>query len=121
MRCSMIFDAPDGNATTARRNTTTTAPQALFLVNGEWALARAEAFAARLESAHPASNQHEDRIALAFRLALRAHALGPRRLPKPIAVSRPSRHARVEWHPIEPMRGRPRCARRLLSCAVQFK
>ncbi len=65
-----IFDAPDGNATTAQRNSTTTAPQALFLVNGEWVLARAERFAARLENSLPASNQHEERIALAFRLAL---------------------------------------------------
>jgi hypothetical protein len=63
------FDAPDGNATTPRRNTTTTAPQALFLVNGEWALARAEAFAARLEHAEPASSSYQDRVALAFRLA----------------------------------------------------
>ena len=45
------FDAPDGNATTPRRNTTTTAPQALLLINGDWALARAEAFATRLEHA----------------------------------------------------------------------
>ena len=43
------FDAPDGNATTPRRNTTTTATQALLLINGEWTLARAKALAARLE------------------------------------------------------------------------
>ena len=48
------FDAPDGNATTPRRNTTTTAPQALFLINGEWALARAEDLANRLERLEPA-------------------------------------------------------------------
>jgi Protein of unknown function (DUF1549)/Protein of unknown function (DUF1553)/Planctomycete cytochrome C len=63
------FDAPDGNATTPRRNTTTSAPQALFLVNGEWALARAEALAARLEHAQPASTNYQDRVVLAFRLA----------------------------------------------------
>ena len=64
-----LFDAPDRNATTARRNTTTTAPQALFLLNGEWALSRAEAFAVRLEHAQPSSSGYQDRIAFAFRLA----------------------------------------------------
>jgi mono/diheme cytochrome c family protein len=63
------FDAPDGTSPTPRRNTTTTAPQALFLVNGEWALARAEAFAGRLEHEQPASSSYEDRVVLAFRLA----------------------------------------------------
>jgi hypothetical protein len=42
------FDAPDGFASTPLRDTTTTAPQALQLLNGPWALARAEAVAARL-------------------------------------------------------------------------
>ena len=63
------FDAPDGNATTPHRNITTTAPQALFLVNGDWALARAEALAARLEHAQPASTSYQDRVVVAFRLA----------------------------------------------------
>jgi hypothetical protein len=64
-----VFDAPDGNATTPRRNTTTTAPQALYLINGVWAMARAEAFAARLERMQPASTSYADRVVLAFRLA----------------------------------------------------
>ena len=34
-----LFDAPDGNLSTPRRNTTTTAAQALLLINGEWGLA----------------------------------------------------------------------------------
>ena len=63
------FDAPDGNASSPRRNTTTTAPQALLLINGEWALARADEFAARLEHAQPASASYQARVVLAFRLA----------------------------------------------------
>jgi hypothetical protein len=63
------FDAPDGNATTARRNTTTTATQALLLINGDWALARAQALAARVERQEPSSTDDRDRIVLAYRLA----------------------------------------------------
>jgi hypothetical protein len=62
------FDAPDGNATTPRRNTTTTATQALLLINGEWALARAKALAIRLERLEPKSTDHRARIVLAYRL-----------------------------------------------------
>ena len=44
-----VFDAPDGYASCAERNCTTTPMQALFLVNGEWMLARARALALQLE------------------------------------------------------------------------
>ena len=44
-----VFDAPDGYASCAERNCTTTPIQALFLVNGEWMLARARALALQLE------------------------------------------------------------------------
>ncbi len=54
---------------TPRRNTTTTAPQALLLVNGEWGLARALAFATRLEEAEPSSTRIEERVVMAYRLA----------------------------------------------------
>ncbi len=63
------FDAPDGNITTARRNITTTANQALLLINGDWPLARAEALAERLERLEPASHDDRGRITLAYRLA----------------------------------------------------
>jgi len=63
------FDAPDGNITTPRRNTTTTATQALLLINGAWTLTRAEALAARLERLEPASDADRDRIILGYRLA----------------------------------------------------
>ena len=47
------FDAADGTFSTPRRNTTTTATQALLLINGDWTLARAKALAARLERLQP--------------------------------------------------------------------
>lgn len=43
-----VFDVAEGFASTANRNITTTPRQSLLLFNGEWALARARAFAARL-------------------------------------------------------------------------
>ena len=64
------FDAPDGNSTTPRRNTTTAATQALLLINGDWTLARAKALAARLERLEPSSTDDRDRIVLAYRLTL---------------------------------------------------
>jgi Protein of unknown function (DUF1549)/Protein of unknown function (DUF1553)/Planctomycete cytochrome C len=63
------FDGPGGTTSTPRRNTTTTAPQALLLVNGEWTLARAEAFATRLERQEPGSVGLEQRVVTAYRLA----------------------------------------------------
>ncbi len=65
-----VFDGPDGNLTTPRRNTTTTAAQALLLINGPWGLARAEAFARRLEHEKPSSADLEGRVVLAYRLAV---------------------------------------------------
>ena len=63
------FDAPDGNSTTPRRNTTTAATQALLLINGNWTLARAKALAARVERLEPFSTDDRDRIVWAYRLA----------------------------------------------------
>lgn len=53
------FDAPDGYASCARRDATTTATQALFLLNGEWMLARARALALDIEH-NPASFGSDD-------------------------------------------------------------
>ncbi len=64
----MAFDAPDGSSTTPERNQTTTATQALTMVNGAWTLARAEAFARRL--GRDCGEDCEARIERAFRLAL---------------------------------------------------
>jgi hypothetical protein len=63
------FDAPDGNSTTPHRIATTSGTQALLLINGAWTLARAQAFAARLERLKPASADEQDRVVLAYRLA----------------------------------------------------
>ncbi|QDU62106.1 Planctomycete cytochrome C [Planctomycetes bacterium Pan216] len=43
------FDAPNGFASCSRRNVTTTATQALLMINGSWPLQRASAMAKRLE------------------------------------------------------------------------
>ncbi len=62
------FDAPDGTFPTARRNNTTTATQALLLINGDWSLARAQTLALRVERLEPVSTNDRGRIALAYRL-----------------------------------------------------
>src|SRR6202042_3536386 len=49
------FDAADGTFSTPNRNTTTTATQALLLINGDWTLARARSLTARLERHIPSS------------------------------------------------------------------
>jgi hypothetical protein len=63
------FDAPDGYASTPARDTTTTATQALLLINSDWSLARARAFAGRLERSEPVSSDHRSRVARAYSLA----------------------------------------------------
>ncbi|MFN3484561.1 MAG: PSD1 and planctomycete cytochrome C domain-containing protein [Planctomycetota bacterium] len=59
-----VFDAPDAFTSVPERLSTTTAPQALLLMNGAWVLRRAEAFAARLRRL-----PLEERVAAAYRLA----------------------------------------------------
>jgi hypothetical protein len=44
-----VFDGADAYLSTPLRNVTTTPTQALFLLNGEWTLARAQEFAIRIE------------------------------------------------------------------------
>jgi hypothetical protein len=61
------FDMPDTHESCARRNVTTTAPQALSLLNSRLTLEWAQAFAARVRGAAGASP--ESQIELAFRLA----------------------------------------------------
>ncbi len=46
-----VFDGADAYASCARRNATTTALQALYLVNGDWMLARARSLALAVEQA----------------------------------------------------------------------
>jgi Protein of unknown function (DUF1549)/Protein of unknown function (DUF1553)/Planctomycete cytochrome C len=64
------FDAPDGSGSTPRRDTTTTSTQALMLLNGQWTLDRARAFAGRLERLSSGSAGHRDHVLLAYRLAM---------------------------------------------------
>ncbi len=61
-----LFDFPDSNVTSARRNVTTVPQQQLFVLNSEFTIQTAKAFANRLEKAAPGE---AERIALAFRLA----------------------------------------------------
>ncbi|HEY2786384.1 MAG TPA: DUF1549 and DUF1553 domain-containing protein [Fimbriiglobus sp.] len=62
------FDAPDRNETCGRRFVTTTAPQALMLLNDSLLLGYAKTFAARVRK--EAGNDPDKVIARAFRLAL---------------------------------------------------
>ena len=62
------FDLPDQNLTSAVRNVSTVAPQALTLMNNEFVLRQARLFADRLEAAAP--NDLEQQVELAYRIAL---------------------------------------------------
>lgn len=61
------YDEPDGFFSAATRNVTTTPTQALLLINGQWPLQRAEAFAARLQAMKP--YDEEAMVINAFKLA----------------------------------------------------
>ena len=62
-----VFDKPDTNLSCPQRSASTIAPQALHLLNSEFALDRAKSFAARLE--HRADDD-ASRIEQAYLLAL---------------------------------------------------
>src|SRR5439155_4410102 len=62
----VLFDFPDANVTSARRSVTTVPQQQLFVLNSDFTIETAKAFAKRLEKAAP---KEEERIALAFQLA----------------------------------------------------
>lgn len=62
------FDAPEGFASTAQRNVTTTPAQSLLMINGAWSLQRARAFASRLT--RDGSMDFARTIPAAYRLAL---------------------------------------------------
>jgi len=51
------FDSPDGYSSCAQRNTTTTPMQSLFLVNGDWMLARARSLALLLDRSGAADDR----------------------------------------------------------------
>jgi hypothetical protein len=62
-----VFDPAEGFQSTAQRNSTTTAMQALTLFNGNWTLNRAKAFAGRV--ATESSADEKERAATAMRIA----------------------------------------------------
>ncbi len=62
------FDLPDQNVTTASRNTSTVATQALTLLNNPFVLGQARLFAAELEEEAP--NDVAKQVDLAYRTAL---------------------------------------------------
>ena len=70
------FDLPDQNLTSAARNVSTVAPQALTLMNNEFLLNQARIFAERLEEAAP--NDLGQQIDLAYRIALTRFAIDRR-------------------------------------------
>ena len=57
------FDMPDTHESCARRNITTTAPQALSMLNDQVALEWAQAFAGRALAAHGSGRQRRFRLA----------------------------------------------------------
>jgi hypothetical protein len=61
-----VFDEPEGFASTAQRNTTTTPTQSLLMINSKWTLERAHAFAARLKKEN--SSEEKEIVTDAFRL-----------------------------------------------------
>ncbi|MEI6235124.1 MAG: DUF1549 domain-containing protein [Planctomycetota bacterium] len=61
------FDEPDGLLTNPVRNVTTTATQSLLMINGQWPLQRASAFASRVKSM--SVNEPDAIIDTAYRLA----------------------------------------------------
>ena len=60
------FDSPDAISHAPSRNVTTTATQSLLMLNGEWMLERAAAFACRLECAETSDTA---RVKLAYQLS----------------------------------------------------
>ncbi|MCE9534745.1 MAG: DUF1549 and DUF1553 domain-containing protein [Planctomycetes bacterium] len=62
----VLFDFPDANVTSDRRSVTTVPQQQLFVLNSDFTIETAKAFAKRLEKTAP---REEDRVSLAFRLA----------------------------------------------------
>ena len=63
-----VFDAPDNFNSTSERNVTTTPTQSLLMINGSWTLARARAFASRIEG--PQANKDDaDIVDRAYQLA----------------------------------------------------
>lgn len=61
------FDAPDGSVSIAKRNTTTTSLQSLFLTNSPWMIRKSEAYAKKLIAQHEST---QARLSALFRETL---------------------------------------------------
>jgi len=61
------FDAPDGSVSVAKRNTTTTSLQSLFLTNSPWMIRKSELYAKKLIAQHDSTHE---RIQAMFRETL---------------------------------------------------
>jgi hypothetical protein len=99
------FDAPETFSSVPTRNATTTATQALLMINGRWPLERAQAFARRLRTSGARTNA--DLVGEAYRIAfgrspsalelsrgvafLERSAPGPRAADLPLAQAMPDR------------------------------
>ena len=64
-----VFDWPEGFTSTAERNVTTTATQALLMLNSDFMRTQAAALAGRVEKADP-----DERVDRLFRLLFGRHA-----------------------------------------------
>jgi hypothetical protein len=87
-----VFDPAEGFQSTAQRNSTTTAMQALTLFNGGWTIARAKAFASRV--VQESSADDSERAATAMRIAWN-------REPKPEEISAAQRFIAAQSAVIE--------------------
>jgi hypothetical protein len=63
-----VFDAPEGFQSTSQRNATTTPTQSLLMINSQWSLTRARAFASRVKK-ESLSSDVGNMVADAYRLA----------------------------------------------------
>jgi len=87
------FDAPETFSSTPGRNSTTTATQALLMINGRWPLERAQAFARRLRALGAATNP--DLVRAAYRIAF-GRSPSPEELARGVAFLQKSAPAATE-------------------------
>ena len=62
-----VFDMAEGFTSTSLRNTTTTSTQSLFMINSQWSLARAKAFARNVTAL--GKSGPDDSVTIAYQLA----------------------------------------------------
>ncbi|HVJ86318.1 MAG TPA: DUF1553 domain-containing protein, partial [Caulifigura sp.] len=70
-----VFDFPERFGSVGERNTTTSPTQSLFMINGDWMLARAKKLAERIVREAPGGE--DSRVRLAYRLVVARDATVP--------------------------------------------